>query len=58
MRGMVCWADGLQDRDSQGTLSWVLDFFLQFWRLKCKSRVLVWAVSEPGFFWLAGSALH
>lgn len=55
---MVCWADGLQDRDSQGTLSWVLDFFLQFWRLKCKSRVLVWAVSEPGFFWLAGSALH
>lgn len=23
---MGCWADGLQDRNSQGTLSWVLDF--------------------------------
>lgn len=37
----MCWADDLQDRNSQRTLSWMLELFPQFWRLK--SGALAWA---------------
>lgn len=33
-------------------------FSLTILEADMQSRVLVWAVSEPGFFWLADSTLH